>query len=84
MRNPERRNELISRPANFSHVVHMGPGEGLEILKDLPTVSIMHLMKLAVFVHLLYGLFSYPKDFAIVDIVLRTLIILVVFNMTLC
>ena len=39
IKNPQRRSQLISIPTNFSHVVHMGPGEGLEIIKDLPTVS---------------------------------------------
>ena len=26
--------KLISGPSNFSHVQHMGPGDGLQILKD--------------------------------------------------
>lgn len=26
--------KLISGPSNFSHLQHMGPGDGLEILKD--------------------------------------------------
>ncbi|XP_056112028.1 serine/threonine-protein kinase MRCK alpha isoform X3 [Rhinichthys klamathensis goyatoka] len=36
MRDPEMRNKLISNPTNFNHVVHMGPGDGIQILKDLP------------------------------------------------
>lgn len=29
---------LISLPSDFSHVTHMGPGDGKMILKDLPEV----------------------------------------------
>ncbi|XP_026790270.3 serine/threonine-protein kinase MRCK alpha isoform X6 [Pangasianodon hypophthalmus] len=36
LRDPEMRNKLISNPTNFNHVVHMGPGDGIQILKDLP------------------------------------------------
>nr|XP_009860020.1 serine/threonine-protein kinase MRCK alpha isoform X1 [Ciona intestinalis]XP_026692048.1 serine/threonine-protein kinase MRCK alpha isoform X1 [Ciona intestinalis] len=36
LKNPERRRELISAPHNFNHVAHMGPGDGIQILKDLP------------------------------------------------
>ena len=32
--------KLISGPSNFSHVKHMGPGDGLEILKDFPKVCL--------------------------------------------
>ena len=32
------RERLISMPLNFTHVSHMGPGDGLQILKDLPVV----------------------------------------------
>lgn len=28
--------KLISGPSNFSHVQHMGPGDGLQILQDIP------------------------------------------------
>ena len=28
--------KLISGPSNFNHISHMGPGDGLQILKDLP------------------------------------------------
>lgn len=38
LRDPEMRNKLISNPTNFNHVVHMGPGDGIQILKDLPMV----------------------------------------------
>lgn len=38
LRDPEMRNKLISNPTNFNHVVHMGPGDGFQILKDLPMV----------------------------------------------
>ena len=30
--------KLISLPSNFSHVSHMGPGDGKLMLKDLPDV----------------------------------------------
>lgn len=39
LRDPEMRNKLISNPTNFNHVVHMGPGDGIQILKDLPMVK---------------------------------------------
>lgn len=39
LRDPEMRNKLISNPTNFNHVVHMGPGDGIQILKDLPMVT---------------------------------------------
>ncbi|NWX64158.1 MRCKA kinase, partial [Promerops cafer] len=37
LRDPEMRNKLISNPTNFNHIAHMGPGDGIQILKDLPT-----------------------------------------------
>ena len=40
LRDPEMRNKLISNPTNFNHVAHMGPGDGIQILKDLPMVQI--------------------------------------------
>ncbi|XP_073460988.1 serine/threonine-protein kinase MRCK gamma isoform X1 [Aquarana catesbeiana] len=36
MRDPEIRSKLISNPKNFSHLVHVGPGDGKHQLKDLP------------------------------------------------
>lgn len=39
LRDPEMRNKLISNPTNFNHVAHMGPGDGIQILKDLPMVG---------------------------------------------
>lgn len=39
LKNPERKSQLISAPHNFNHVAHMGPGDGIQILKDLPVVS---------------------------------------------
>ena len=38
---------LISGPSNFSHVSHMGPGDGIQILKDIPNVSIFIAMNIA-------------------------------------
>ncbi|XP_029414124.1 serine/threonine-protein kinase MRCK alpha isoform X11 [Nannospalax galili] len=36
LRDPEMRNKLISNPTNFNHIAHMGPGDGIQILRDLP------------------------------------------------
>ncbi|XP_026088681.1 serine/threonine-protein kinase MRCK alpha-like isoform X3 [Carassius auratus] len=36
LKDPEKRNKLISSPMNFNHVAHMGPGDGKQILRDLP------------------------------------------------
>lgn len=33
------RSKLISAPTNFNHISHMGPGDGFQIIKDLPVVS---------------------------------------------
>uniref|UniRef100_A0A8C1US99 Serine/threonine-protein kinase MRCK alpha n=1 Tax=Cyprinus carpio TaxID=7962 RepID=A0A8C1US99_CYPCA len=38
LKDPEKRNKLISNPMNFNHVAHMGPGDGMQILRDLPMV----------------------------------------------
>lgn len=38
LKDPEKRNKLISNPMNFNHVAHMGPGDGMQILRDLPLV----------------------------------------------
>ena len=32
------RSKLISGPTNFNHISHMGPGDGFQIIKDLPVV----------------------------------------------
>ncbi|MGH0136963.1 UNVERIFIED_CONTAM: hypothetical protein FKN15_071066 [Acipenser sinensis] len=42
LRDPEMRNKLISNPTNFNHIVHMGPGDGIQILKDLPMPGSPH------------------------------------------
>ncbi len=34
LKDPEKRNKLISNPMNFNHVAHMGPGDGMQILRD--------------------------------------------------
>uniref|UniRef100_A0A4W5PFR4 CDC42 binding protein kinase beta n=1 Tax=Hucho hucho TaxID=62062 RepID=A0A4W5PFR4_9TELE len=39
LRDPELRSKLISNPINFNHVAHMGPGDGMQVLMDLPLVS---------------------------------------------
>ncbi|XP_055969719.1 serine/threonine-protein kinase MRCK beta [Sorex fumeus] len=36
LRDPELRSKMISNPTNFNHVAHMGPGDGLQVLMDLP------------------------------------------------
>uniref|UniRef100_A0A9J7XBR5 non-specific serine/threonine protein kinase n=1 Tax=Cyprinus carpio carpio TaxID=630221 RepID=A0A9J7XBR5_CYPCA len=38
LRDPEMRSKLISNPTNFNHVAHMGPGDGMQVLMDLPLV----------------------------------------------
>ncbi|XP_043543225.1 serine/threonine-protein kinase MRCK alpha-like isoform X2 [Chiloscyllium plagiosum] len=42
LRDPEMRSKLISNPTNFNHIVHMGPGDGIQILKDLPMPESPH------------------------------------------
>ncbi|XP_032803693.1 serine/threonine-protein kinase MRCK alpha-like isoform X1 [Petromyzon marinus] len=39
IRDPELRSKLISGPTNFNHVAHMGPGDGMQMLMDLPVRS---------------------------------------------
>ncbi|XP_021324168.2 serine/threonine-protein kinase MRCK beta isoform X2 [Danio rerio] len=39
LRDPEMRSKLISHPTNFNHVAHMGPGDGMQVLMDLPLPS---------------------------------------------
>ncbi|MBN3293967.1 MRCKA kinase, partial [Polypterus senegalus] len=36
LRDPSIRSKLISNPTNFSHLVHVGPGEKMQNLRDLP------------------------------------------------
>ncbi|XP_066574932.1 serine/threonine-protein kinase MRCK alpha isoform X2 [Amia ocellicauda] len=36
MRNPSLRSKLISNPTNFSHLVHVGPGEGVQSVQGDP------------------------------------------------
>lgn len=40
--------KLISMPVGFTHVSHMGPGDGLMILKDLPEVNIVYFFRIKV------------------------------------
>ncbi|XP_023138589.2 serine/threonine-protein kinase MRCK beta isoform X3 [Amphiprion ocellaris] len=40
LRDPELRAKMISNPTNFNHVAHMGPGDGMQVLMDLP-LSVM-------------------------------------------
>uniref|UniRef100_A0A3Q3JZT1 non-specific serine/threonine protein kinase n=1 Tax=Monopterus albus TaxID=43700 RepID=A0A3Q3JZT1_MONAL len=46
LRDPELRSKMISNPTNFNHVAHMGPGDGMQVLMDLPlvTVPLCHLL----------------------------------------
>ncbi|XP_006879149.1 PREDICTED: serine/threonine-protein kinase MRCK beta [Elephantulus edwardii] len=39
LRDPELRSKMISNPTNFNHVAHMGPGDGMQVLMDLPLSS---------------------------------------------
>lgn len=39
LRDPELRSRMISKPTNFNHVAHMGPGDGMQALMDLPVVN---------------------------------------------
>ncbi|XP_048830024.1 serine/threonine-protein kinase MRCK beta isoform X3 [Brienomyrus brachyistius] len=39
LRDPELRSKMISKPTNFNHVAHMGPGDGMQVLMDLPLQS---------------------------------------------
>ncbi|XP_013886598.1 serine/threonine-protein kinase MRCK beta [Austrofundulus limnaeus] len=41
MKDPEYRSRMISNPTNFNHVAHMGPGDGMQVLMDLPS-SVLH------------------------------------------
>ncbi|XP_061097663.1 serine/threonine-protein kinase MRCK beta-like isoform X2 [Conger conger] len=36
LKDPEQRSRIISNPTNFSHVAHMGPGDSMHVLMDLP------------------------------------------------
>ncbi|XP_015260578.1 PREDICTED: serine/threonine-protein kinase MRCK beta-like [Cyprinodon variegatus] len=40
LKDPELRSRMISNPTNFNHVAHMGPGDGMQVLMDLP-LSVM-------------------------------------------
>ncbi|XP_076129094.1 serine/threonine-protein kinase MRCK alpha isoform X3 [Alosa pseudoharengus] len=40
LRDPEMRSKLISNPTNFNHVAHMGPGDGMHVLMDLPMQNV--------------------------------------------
>uniref|UniRef100_A0A672PUG3 non-specific serine/threonine protein kinase n=1 Tax=Sinocyclocheilus grahami TaxID=75366 RepID=A0A672PUG3_SINGR len=59
LKDPEKRNKLISNPMNFNHVAHMGPGDGMQILRDLPMVRGSSLKEYSVFTSLLLQSFIY-------------------------
>lgn len=40
LRDPELRSKMISNPTNFNHVAHMGPGDGMQALMDLPLSAV--------------------------------------------
>lgn len=40
LRDPELRSKMISNPTNFNHVAHMGPGDGRQVLMDLPLSAV--------------------------------------------
>uniref|UniRef100_A0A4W5P4R4 CDC42 binding protein kinase beta n=1 Tax=Hucho hucho TaxID=62062 RepID=A0A4W5P4R4_9TELE len=54
LRDPELRSKLISNPINFNHVAHMGPGDGMQVLMDLPLVSTAALLSYLLDVTFLY------------------------------
>ncbi|XP_053768164.1 serine/threonine-protein kinase MRCK alpha isoform X7 [Desmodus rotundus] len=58
LRDPEMRNKLISNPTNFNHIAHMGPGDGMQILKDLPVPGFLYPSP-----HRHPGLISSPVNF---------------------
>ncbi|KAM8817181.1 serine/threonine-protein kinase MRCK alpha isoform 11-T11 [Rhynchonycteris naso] len=58
LRDPEMRNKLISNPTNFNHIAHMGPGDGIQILKDLPMPGLPYPSP-----HHHSGLISSPMNF---------------------
>ncbi|XP_036057702.1 serine/threonine-protein kinase MRCK alpha isoform X17 [Onychomys torridus] len=58
LRDPEMRNKLISNPTNFNHIAHMGPGDGIQILKDLPMPGFPYPSP-----HRYSGLISSPSNF---------------------
>ncbi|XP_030073811.1 serine/threonine-protein kinase MRCK gamma isoform X2 [Microcaecilia unicolor] len=39
LKDPAMRSKLISKPTNFNHLVHVGPGDGKQQLKDLPVLQ---------------------------------------------
>lgn len=39
LKDPQMRLKLISKPKNFNHLVHVGPGDGKHQLKDLPAAQ---------------------------------------------
>jgi len=47
----ERKSRIISGPSNFSHIMHMGPDQGMKALIDLPVVSscLAYLLSLEIF-----------------------------------
>uniref|UniRef100_A0A8C1NCA3 non-specific serine/threonine protein kinase n=1 Tax=Cyprinus carpio TaxID=7962 RepID=A0A8C1NCA3_CYPCA len=45
LRDPEMRSKLISNPTNFNHVAHMGPGDGMQVLMDLPLEHTIVILK---------------------------------------
>uniref|UniRef100_A0A8B9PXF2 Serine/threonine-protein kinase MRCK beta n=1 Tax=Apteryx owenii TaxID=8824 RepID=A0A8B9PXF2_APTOW len=50
LRDPELRSKMISNPTNFNHVAHMGPGDGMQVLMDLPLVNTFE--REGIYVHL--------------------------------
>ena len=50
--------KLISGPSNFSHLQHMGPGDGLQILQDIPRVREYFLLTPVI----LYAVFFFKRE----------------------
>uniref|UniRef100_A0A8C1NBT8 non-specific serine/threonine protein kinase n=1 Tax=Cyprinus carpio TaxID=7962 RepID=A0A8C1NBT8_CYPCA len=57
LRDPEMRSKLISNPTNFNHVAHMGPGDGMQVLMDLPLVIVVWTLKLRALLLILTSFF---------------------------
>ena len=39
----DRKSKAISAPINFSHIAHIGPGDGMQALMDLPAARVSEL-----------------------------------------
>lgn len=42
VRPTDRRSKMISAPTNFNHITHMGPGNGIQVLRVVLSLIICH------------------------------------------